>query len=165
MQFWKKSTEELKQLDCFLTIDELPIKAWFDIHKTGDYSLLLKNIITVDKAGLDSLFDLWKKMYNEYMSRFGLSDQYKEHLDKEIDIAKLKAKLIITGARHLKTLIRIKEQELMSDKPKIEKPLELEVLLARMSKSYGFKLESKELTVTQYYSYLNVVNNGWSNKK
>jgi hypothetical protein len=29
-----------------------------------------------------------------------------------------------------------------------------------MSKYYGFKLESKELTVTQYYSYLNTVKNG-----
>ena len=71
MKFWKKSTEELKQLDCFLTIDELPIKAWFDIHKTGDYRLLLKEIITIDDVDFDWLYGLWQKLYNEYMEKFG----------------------------------------------------------------------------------------------
>lgn len=160
MPFWKKSIVELKELNCFRSIDELPIKAWFDIHSSGDYRLLLKKIITIDESDFERLFDFWQEMYNEYMNRFGLSAEFKENLDKQIEIANLKAQLIITGKRHLRTIIKIKEEELNSGKTEIKEPVELETLLARMSKYYGFKLESKELTVTQYYSYLNTVKNG-----
>lgn len=160
MPFWNKSTEELKQLNCFRSIDELPIKSWFDIHNSGDYRLLLKEIVTINETDFEKLFDLWQEMYNDYMERFGLSEEFKENLDKQIEIAKLKAQLIITGKKHLRTIIRIKEEELNSDNSGIKKPLGLEELLAKMSKSYGFKLESKELTVVQYYSYLKALKNG-----
>lgn len=160
MPFWKKSTTELKQLNCFRSIDELPIKVWFDIHGSGDYRLLLKVIITIDESDFERLFDFWQELYNEYMDRFGLSEEFKDNLNKQIEIANLKAQLVITGKRHLRTIIKIKEEELNSGKTDVEKPVELETLLARMSKYYGFKLESKELTVTQYYSYLNTVKNG-----
>lgn len=160
MPFWKKSIAESKQLDCFRSIDELPIKAWFDIHKTGDYRLLLKKIVTINEIDFSKLFDLWQKMYNDYMERFGLSEEFMNDLNQQIEIANLKAQFIITGKRHLRTMIRIKEEELNANSSEFKKPLELEELLAKMSKSYSFKLESNLLTVTQYYSYLKVLKNG-----
>jgi hypothetical protein len=159
MPFWKKSTTELKQLNCFRSIDELPIKIWFDIHSSGDYRLLLKGI-TKEECDFERLYDYWKELYNEYIERFGLSESFLENLNLQIEIAKLKADLLITGKRHLRTIIKIKEEELNYGNTRVKKPLGLEELLARMSKFYSFKLESKELTVTQYYSYLNVVTNG-----
>jgi hypothetical protein len=160
MQFWKKSTEELKQLDCFKSIDDLSIKIWFDIHKTGDYRLLMKKIITINESDFERLFKVWEGLYNEYMDRFGLSEEFKDNLRLQVEIANLKARLVITGQRHLRTQIKIKEEEFLANSPSDKPPVELETLLAKMSKYYGFKLESKELTVTQYYSYLNTVKNG-----
>lgn len=160
MQSSEKSTTELKELNCFRSIDDLPIKAWFNIHKAGDYRFLLKEPITIDEKDFEALYVLWKLLYDEYISRFGLSDSFKDDLNKQIEIAKLKAEFLITGKKHLRTQIRIKEEELNSESAGVNKPFELEKLLAKMSKYYGFKLESKELSVTQYYSYLNEVNNG-----
>lgn len=157
MKSSEKLTTESKQLDCFKSIDDLPIKAWFDIHKTGDYRLLLKNIITINKEDFSKLYELWQVLYNEYIEKFGLSETFKDDLNKQIEIAKLKATYMITGKKHLRTQIRIKEEELKSENKGESKPFELESLLAKMSKYYGFKLESRELTVTQYYSYLNEV--------
>ena len=94
------------------------------------------------------------------MDRFGLSEEFKDNLRLQVEIANLKARLVITGQRHLRTQIKIKEEEFLANSPSDKPPVELETLLAKMSKYYGFKLESKELTVTQYYSYLNEVNNG-----
>lgn len=161
MPFWKKSTEVLEQLNCFRTIDELPIKVWFDIHKTGDYSLLLKEKkIEVGIDDLQQLFEAWEMMYNEYIERFGLSPEFLEDLELQVEIANEKADFILTGQRHLRTMYKIKEEELASNQKKSSEPLELESLLARMSKHYGFKLSSHDLTTAQYYGYLKSVKNG-----
>ena len=58
MKSSKKSTEESKQLDCFRSIDDLPIKAWFNIHKTGDYRFLLKESITIDEKDFEYFDDI-----------------------------------------------------------------------------------------------------------
>jgi len=160
MKFWKKSTEILGQLNCFRTIDELPIKIWFDIHKTGDYRLLLKEIRTINSDDFQKLFEFWEEIYNQYIDRFGLSDEFLEDLEMQIDIAKGKADFILTGHRHLRTMYRIKEEELSLNQKKTQEPFELELLLAKMSKHYGFKLNSQELTTSQYYGYLKSVKNG-----
>lgn len=157
MRSSQKSTTELKQLDCYESIDDLPIKAWFNIHKSGDYRLLLKNIITIDDEDFERLYGFWKVLYNEYIERFGFSEGFVDDLNKQVEIAKLKATFLITGKKHLRTIIRIKEEELKSESKVGGEPLGLESLLAKMSKYYGFKLESRDLTVTQYYSYLNEV--------
>jgi nitrate reductase beta subunit len=160
MPFWKKSIPDLKPLDYFSTIDELPIKVWFDVHSTGDYGLLLKGDRKISVEQYQKLFEVWESIYNQHIERFGLSEEFLEDLNLQIEIANYRAKYIITGQRHLRTMVRIKEEELMAGNSDTKKPLELEELLAKMSKYYGFKLESKELTHVQYYSYLKTVKNG-----
>ena len=155
----KKSDKESEELDCFRTIDDLPIKIWFDIHKTGDYRMLLKKIVTIDADDFQYLFNVWEVIYNQYIDMFGLSEEFLEDLNSQIQLANYKAEFVISGNRFLKTLIKIEEEKMVSNR-NVSKPIELEMLLAKMSKYYGFKLESKELTVVQYYSYLNSVSNG-----
>ena len=160
MRFWKKSKKESKRLDCYDTIDDLPIKIWFDVHMTSDYSLLLKNHEPLNSQELEFCFECWEKMYNQYIDQFGLSEEFLEDLNQQIEIANYRADFIITGDRYLLTLIKVGEARLEMDKKDTEKPAHLETILARMSKHYGFKLNSKELTVVQYYSYLNTISNG-----
>ena len=42
----------------------------------------------------------------------------------------------------------------------ISEPKDIETILAKMSKYYGFKLSSRELTTAEYYSYLNNITDG-----
>tara|TARA_R110000796_G_scaffold78436_1_gene174878 strand:+ start:139 stop:612 length:474 start_codon:yes stop_codon:yes gene_type:complete len=156
----KKSEVILESLNFYKSIDELPIKVWFDVHKTGDYRLLLKEIKTINANDFQTLFDAWEFIYNQYIDMFGLSEEFLEDLNNQIELANYKAEFVISGNRYYRTLIRVKEDQIKNDSKIDNKPIELEMLLARMSKYYGFKLESKELTVAQYYSYLNTVNNG-----
>ena len=156
----KKSGKEYQNFNCFRSIDDLPIKVWFNIHKNGDYRLLLKDIITIDENDFEYLYECWQIIYNEYIEMFGLSDEFLDDLNNQIQLANYKAEFIISGDRYLRTLIKIEEEKIEEDLKGTSKPMELEMLLAKMSKYYGFKLESKELTVTQYYSYLNSANNG-----
>jgi len=161
--FQKKLNKNLGQHNCYLSIDELPIKIWFDIHKDGDYTKLLKVSIELNDKTILAISNVWMNLYNEYIDIFGLSDEFMADLRAEIKVANMRADLIITGDRYLKTLIRIEEEKKRISDLDIKPPNELETILAKMSKYYGFKLSSRELTVAEYYSYINNITDGNKN--
>jgi len=104
------------QHEVYSSIDELPVKVWFDVLTDGDLSLIIKK----GKIKKKELILAWENLYNEYINRFGLSEGFK----KNFEINKL------------------------------------ESMLAKISKFYGFKLDSRDLTTTEYYSYLENITNG-----
>ena len=159
ISFWKNSKKEL-ELDCYNSIDELPIKIWFDIHKTVNFKKLLKSGECKNEKTYIKLFELWQKLYNEFIERFGLSDEFLSDLQIEIKIANLQADLIITKQKHLNTLIKIEQEKMRINNFEISEPADIESILAKMSKYYGFKLSSRELTTAEYYSYLNNITDG-----
>lgn len=158
--FWRKSSKNLEQLNCYRTIEELPIRVWFEIHKDGDYTKLLKVDVKLTDETIFNISKVWTSIYNEYIEKFGLSDEFMSELRTEIKIANLRADLVITGQRYLNTLIKIEEEKKKLNELEIKEPNDLETVLAKMSKYYGFKLSSRELTVNEYYSYLNNILNG-----
>jgi len=159
MQFWKVWNKS-KQLDYYSSIDELPVKIWFDIHKTGNFSLLLKNDIKIKEKEFINLSEAWNKIYNQYMKKFGLSEEFIADLNQSIRLAELQAKFIITKKPHYKTLIKVEKEKIKNTKEEIKKPHELESILATISKHFGFQLRSRDLTTLEYYSYINNITNG-----
>lgn len=163
IKFWKRSEKEFR-IDCYRSIDELPIKIWFDIHKTGDYATLMKVLIPLSEKVALQLATIWNKIYDEYITRYGLTDEFLSELRSEIELANLQAEYVITGKRYYKTLIKIEQEKKRLLGEGLKEPIEIESILAKMSKYYGFKLSSKELTVAEYYSYINnVIEDGKKN--
>ena len=159
IKFWKRSEKEL-EIDCYRSIDELPIKIWFDIHKNVNFKKLLKSGFCENEKTYFKLFETWQKLYNEFIDRFGLSDEFLADLQTEIKIANLQADLIITKQKHLKTLIKVEQEKMRINNFDISEPKDIETILAKMRKYYGFKLSSRELTTAEYYSYLNNITDG-----
>lgn len=145
--------KKFQKFDCFTSIKELPIEAWFDIHETGDLTLLFKDkkeaFLTVK---LNELFD---KIYNEFLEKFGLSEEYLAELNEREQIALMQADLIINDKKYLKTSIEVaKQSELL--KKKFSKPNDLGKTLAQLGKYYGYFLNEK-ISVYQYYSHINAI--------
>jgi nitrate reductase beta subunit len=159
MQFKKKSKAASKPLDTFVSIEDTPIKVWFDIHKTGDCRLLLKQFREVSEKEMADLWIVWEKIYDEYILEFGLSEEFLEDLNNLIELANYKAEFVITGNRYFKTMIQVQEETIKMTKTNMDEPPKLELILAKVSKYYGFKLSSRELTIAEYYSYLKAINN------
>ena len=148
--FFKK---KLRKFDCYNSIKELPIDIWFEIHETGDLLLLFKE--PKDAYLTEKLNDLFDVIYNQFLAKFDRSEEYLEKLEQEKYIAMLQADLIITGKRHLKTLIEVaKKSEIFSGR--IKKPSDLGRTLAQLGKYYGYHLNEK-ITVYQYYSHINAL--------
>jgi len=157
--FWKRSIKNLS-LKCYTSIDDLPIKTWFEIHKTANFLLLLREPVKITNDIYDEILGFWEEMYNQYINKFGLSDEFIVDLRSQMRVAEMRADYIITGQRHFLTLIKIEEEKERLHNLDVKEPQDLEIILAKISKYYGFKLSSKELTVTEYYSYLHSIGNG-----
>tara|TARA_R110000751_G_scaffold46884_3_gene105084 strand:+ start:3005 stop:3499 length:495 start_codon:yes stop_codon:yes gene_type:complete len=164
MLFKKKYSKNLGRHNCFTSIEDLPIKIWFEIHKTGDYTTLMKVLIPLSEKVALQLATIWNKIYDEYITSYGLTDEFLAELRTEIKLANLQAEYVITGKRYYKTLIKIEQEKKRLLGEDLKQPIEIESILAKMSKYYGFKLSSKELTVAEYYSYINnVIEDGKKN--
>lgn len=148
------------QLNYYNTIEDLPIKIWFDIHKTGDYTKLLIDPVKFSVKTFRKLFKVWEGLYDEYMVEFGLSDDYHSSLRARLVLARLQAQYIRTNQAHFKTLIAVEKEKIRMNSQDISKPSSLDKTLAKMSKFYGVRLRSKELSVSEYYSYIENITNG-----
>jgi hypothetical protein len=104
----------------------------------------------------DKLNDLFDSIYNEFLDKFGLSEDYLSELEERKQIALLQADLIITGHKHLKTLIEVSKQSETLIKKKLERPNDLGRTLAQLGKYYGYHLNEK-ISVYQYYSHINAI--------
>lgn len=150
----------MENLIWYKDIDELPVKIWFKIHKTNDYSLLLEVKEELTEKQIVRLSLVWEILVDQWITRFGFSDEYNKELDGEVAIANLQADYIITNDRYYLTLIALEKEKIKMNKGEVKEPAELNTILAKMSKHYGFKLSSQDLTTDEYYSYLNNIIDG-----
>lgn len=144
----------------YKSISELPVKAWFDIHKTGNYNLLLKNKRRLTKKQIVKLSQAWESLVNEWITTFGFSDEYNIELEAKVELANMQADYVINNDRSLLTLIAIEEEKIKMNNKEVKEPADLNSILAKMSKHYGFKLSARDLTTEEYYAYLNSITDG-----
>ena len=156
-----KAWDNYNKVDYYSTIDEMPIKKWFAVHKTGEYKHLVKGDKTPTEKDYIYLAEAWEFMHNEYMQRFGLSEEFMADLNQSVRLAELQANFIITKKPHYRTLIKIEKEKIKDSKVVQPKAKELDSILAVISKYQGHKVSSKETTVSEYYNYINnMTNNG-----
>ncbi len=142
------------QLNTYKDINELPILNWYKVHKEEEYGCLLKDNKELTSGEIVDLLLLWDVLNNQFIERFGLSDEFRLEMDVRNKIAEYTADHIITGDNYYRTMIRIEETKLKMFNTDIKSEDGLERMLVKMSRSYGFKLDSRDLTTEQYYSYL-----------
>lgn len=139
---------KLERLRCFTSIEDLPVLVWFKIHETNNSKLLYK--------GFQGLFfntnKIWGQIYDEYIKRIGLNQEYLNYIDATMQIAKLEIQCIedqspinkinLTMARE-----RLKEKE-------TRRRLEYGEIIATVSKNTGFSVY--KVSVWEFYSFLKI---------
>jgi hypothetical protein len=104
---------------------------------------------------------LWEDIYNEYLGEFGLSDNYEEILKQKKKIASLQADYLITGDRILINYVNIEKEQLkVLTKRDKTKDITFREGIAQLEKSQGFKINTRQLSVADYYNYLISLKNG-----
>jgi hypothetical protein len=143
----------------YSSIDDLPMYNWKKIHDTDD----LKWLFT-DKVEIENTFELetlWSSIYNEYLSEFGLSDDYKEISKIKRRIGMLQADYILKEERLILNHINMEKKALESMYDNTTKGSSFRDSLVHLEKMQGIKINTKTITVADYYNYLrSIKNNG-----
>lgn len=143
-----------------MTINDLiKINDENEYHRYYKAPLIDNNRLTYKE--LEKITEAKHKFWDEYMSKFGQPEAFKQRNDLIYRIGMLRCELLKTGMFHLKTQIKILEDELREmDKENAKKGNQSFASLvasAELKYSFGFDLKT---SANVFYNRLNVVTNG-----
>lgn len=146
---------KLHQKVAYKSIDEMPIFNWNKIHETGDLKYLLHDKCKVESYEFRFLLKRWKKLYEQFIDRFGFSDEFLSILELEKNIALLKIEKAERGDENIQTFIEIDEIKLQKKKAELGGvKSDFFDIKAGVESSLGFHIDTKKCTVVEFYSYV-----------
>ena len=99
---------------------------------------------------------VWRKLMDEYIERFGFSENFLEIVRKQKEILNLKVKRIVESDRSVNAFIKISEQEL-SELQQQDKGGDFWQSKAYIEKGMGIRINPLECSVAEFYSYFTVL--------
>jgi len=149
------SSESKNSLDCYDTIQDLPLINWWRFNETKDVKYFLKKYSEVSVGKLLQLDGIYTKLMDEFTAEFGINEHLLLVLEKQIDIAKLKADFMLGEAANI-TLIEVAELELTALVRGV-KGMGFHQVKAILEKQMGFRIDPYVTTVMEYYSYIKLI--------
>lgn len=141
------------KLEYYKSLDEMPIANWFKIQQTNDLKYMLVKTRKVSTKEVSELENGLKKLSNEYIDTFGISDEYRQILELSRDIEVLKIDFILTQDRSLLTMIEIKKDQLKAISKSNNKS-DLNKLKMHVNKFMGYSVDMNKTSVKEFYTYL-----------
>ena len=151
----------------FDSIDSLPIYNWWQIHKAHDFTWLYSiKRRKVGKYTRTALQTKWGVVYDGYIARFGLSEDYLKLIEKKKEIADLKVERMETGSKALNTFIKIAELELNEmQKGDGREEVDFYESKSHVEKQLGFALDPMKISVSEFYSHIKVLKQSTKQQK
>jgi hypothetical protein len=135
----------------YISIDEMPLYNW---HKCNAGELNYVFLDPAEQGTEEQKNEIFDNIYQTYIDQFGISKDYKNLLEIMKKKAILQCNYIETKDRFKLTEIEIQDAKLEAYKKKNSNPTSLEKTLIKLSKFMGFRLNWKEITVTEYFNIL-----------
>jgi len=146
------------------SIDNMPVWNFEKINHTSDFSYLFKNrkmFKSVSKNRLirNKLETIWAKLYDEFISEIGLSEEFKNYIEAQKQIVNHYYKAIVEGQRHELNFAKIKEIEL-EEKLNTLSNMQIDEMCIRVSKHIGYEINPHKISVKTFYKHLKVLSDG-----
>jgi hypothetical protein len=138
------------------SIDYLPMLNWDRINKKNDLTYLLIKPSKLSEEQVIELQKVWKAIYEEFISVFGFSDHFKDIINLEIKIARLRLKKIIKKDESIQNFINANERILEEIKVKNTGGDVFKTKQA-IEKHLGFRISLTDCSVREFYEYLNSI--------
>lgn len=142
-------------MDLYTDISDFPIYNWFKCIDLKDYTYCLIKRKECNENELNGCINAFSDMYSQYVDAFGISDNLQEILRIQNQILVYKIDIIFTEDNTIETLIEIKEIEL--EKLMNVKQSKGNAAKVAIEKYLGFRLNEKEVSVKEYYDYLQAI--------
>lgn len=132
------------------SIQNLPIALYEQIQESSNINLL---IIDNNKVDVDVLVRAWEIISNEIIKHFGISNNYKAYISHLQEALNNYAMYVKTNDKMHITMAQI--NVVLAQKQNVKQDGNLFDNCAKLSKHYGFRINPQEITVMEYYSYIN----------
>lgn len=100
----------------------------------------------------------WKRIFSEYVSEFGLSQNYIEHLRKKVQASNFEAKATKQKAYKARAKLLWHEADKMLQMQGDPQPFG--VTVAMVSKFMGYPINPNKISAKEFYNYVRLANNG-----
>lgn len=143
----------------FRSIDTLPIFNWWKIHQTGNFSYLLLDSNAPAPRGprRQALSNLWDRIYDEYIERFGFAEAFMRILNKRKEITNLRNEKMQTDDMSVQTFIDVGTEELERLIAEATGKTDFYESKADMERILGFVLNPRVVTVAEFNSYISSI--------
>jgi len=147
---WRK-----QQLNTYKGIEDLTLAIWWEIHETGDSTLLIKTKFKATEKILEYCSELWDNIRQQHLDAFGVPDDYSNYLKAIANLADKQLQYAITNDGTDKMDLMMAEIDLKNitaSRPNIsnlktKRKIELALGLR-------FAIDPKVVTVEEYYNDL-----------
>jgi hypothetical protein len=155
---WLKKTSLNTQGKYYNSIDDFPLYNWIKCNN-GEIEYVRNGEVGNEKKD----YEIWCKLYDEYLTTFGLNRSYEKYLLAVKKKAILQAEYVITKERFKLTEIEIQNAKIKSLEYYFGDGQRIEVILLYLSKFIGYKIDRKKTSVLEYFTLLEEY--GKANKK
>lgn len=144
--------------NCYQSIDELCIFYWNRIQETGNLSYLIRSeSVHIEKRKVGKLREaglkkLWRKLLDEYILRFGFSDNFLEICRLQKEILNLKIQRGTKDDKTVNIFIKIAEEKLISLQ-QIDKGSNFYELKGALDRA-GFDIRPMETSVAEFFTHV-----------
>ena len=139
----------------FNSIDNCPIGVFQDILRGAS----LRKLVTKGNPKDKQLIKAWGQIYDEYLKLYGIPDNYQEYCNKKIQAGEVFLQSLEPGQEWRRAIYKLLDSEAEGLIKSTHKN-EFEKVLAQTSKMIGFRLNPREITVREFYGYLNSAQGG-----
>lgn len=160
-RFLLKLLEKIYLRKVYFSIDEMPVFYWKKIHETGNLSYLIKSdIVHINKkfpGKIQSkiLSIQWRRLLDQFVEKFGFSDDFIESQRIIKEILRLKIQRAVNDDRSVNPMIQLAEEELAILK-KEKKSSNFWELKGSLDRS-GFNVIPLQTSVTEFYTHVHTL--------
>lgn len=135
----------------YTSISNLPMVAWNKLHETGNLAHLIKK----GAASRGRLNEVWDKIQNEFLDRFGLTDDYRKYMELKLRYIKLTAKYMQTLDRDIEMQLTLLEIDIKDKEASMaSKGIGFNEGYGWLTKQIGSYLPLNKVSVEEYYSLM-----------
>jgi hypothetical protein len=116
----------------------------------GDY-----RYVRIDEKESKDNVDKFEVVYADYIEKFGIDNKFKQKIELIKKIAILQCEYLISKNRFKLTQIEVENTKLEAIKTEHGAGMSLQQVLIHLSKWLGYRLDWKQVSVSEYYTILN----------
>jgi len=131
------------------SIYSTPIGIWIDLNQGNNLNLLIRSGV-VSKKKLEAIYH---KIYNEYLKKFGLTEEFKRYIEsKRLYIYSI-CDYGIDPTPINKTKMQISERDFFAKQNEGES-VDFDILYIEVEQAMGFKIDRMSTSINDFYNYV-----------